>query len=65
MRDKNLGGMPPPKTRNEMERNLALTFEDTLKKLKSKDKSLIESVVIFTAPHLEKVKSAPNKRINL
>lgn len=57
--------MPPPKTRNEMEHNLALVFEDTLKKLESKDKSLVKSVVIFTAPHLKKVKSSPNKRINL
>ena len=65
MRNENLGGMPPPKTRKEMEHNLALAFEDALRKLKSKDKSLKESVLIFTAPHLRKVKTAPNSRLNL
>jgi len=59
------GGMPTPKTRKEMEHNLALVLEDTLKKLKSEDKSLIESVIIFTSPHLEKVKNSPNGRLNL
>ena len=38
MRNENLGGMPPPKTRKEMEHNLALVFEDSIKKLKSNDK---------------------------
>ncbi|SDI27551.1 hypothetical protein SAMN04489796_1099 [Winogradskyella thalassocola] len=57
--------MPPPKTRKEMEHNLALVFEDTLKKLESNDKSLKGSVLIFTAPHLKKVKSTPNFRLNL
>tara|TARA_R110000765_G_scaffold341862_1_gene431986 strand:+ start:7837 stop:8088 length:252 start_codon:yes stop_codon:yes gene_type:complete len=65
MSNENLGGMPPLKTRKELEHNLALVFEDSLKKLKSNDKSLKESVLIFTAPHLKKVKSAPNSRLNL
>jgi hypothetical protein len=37
--NKNLGGMSPPKTRREMEHNLALVFEDTLNKLKSNDEN--------------------------
>ena len=65
MRNENLGGMPPPKTRKEMEHNLALAFEDTIRKLKSNDKRSKESVLIFTAPHLKKVKDAPNSRLNL
>ena len=65
MRNKNLGGMPPPKTRKEMEHNLALVFEDTLRKLKSSDESSKESVLIFTAPHLKRVKTVPNSRLNL
>ncbi|WP_338357465.1 hypothetical protein [Yeosuana marina] len=65
MKNRNLGGMPPPKTRKEMEHNLALVYEDTIKKLGSKDKSAIDSVLIFTAPHLKKVKSIPNSRLNL
>ncbi len=65
MKTSNLGGMPPPKTRKEMEHNLALVYEDTLKKLKSKNESSIGSLLVFTAPHLEKVKSAPNSRLNL
>ena len=62
---KNTQGMPPPLTRKEMEHNLALVFEDTIKKLKSKDKTLIQSVMMSTSPHLEKVKSSPNGRLNL
>ncbi len=65
MENRNLRGVPPLKTRKEMEHNLALVFEDTLRKLKSNDKRLKESVLIFTAPHLKKVKSAPNSRLNL
>jgi len=65
MRNKDLGGMPPPKTRKEMEHNLALVFEDTSKKLKSKDESLIRNVLIFTAPHLKEVKNSPNSRLDL
>jgi len=62
---KDKGGMAPPKTRKEMEHNLALVIEDTIKKVKSEDKSLIGSVATFTAPHLIKIKNSPNGRINL
>lgn len=48
-----------------MEHNLGLVFEDTLKKLNSNKKDLIQSVMIFTAPHLEKVNFSPNGRVNL
>lgn len=65
MKNKSLGGMPPPKTRKEMEHNLALVFEDTLRKLKSNDQKLKESALIFTVPHLEKVNNTPNSRLNL
>ncbi|MFT4847698.1 MAG: hypothetical protein ACI8ZO_000289 [Flavobacteriales bacterium] len=65
MKNKNLGGMTPPKTRREMEHNLALLFEDTLNKLKSNNSDSKESVFIFTAPHLKKVKTSPNSRLNL
>lgn len=55
----------PPKTRSEMEHNIALVFENVLKQVKSENKKSIGSFNYFTLPHLQKLKFLPNGRIFL
>lgn len=57
--------MTPPKTRKEMEHNLALLFEDSLRKLRNNNVNSKQNVLVFLAQNLEKIKSTPNSRINL
>lgn len=55
----------PPKTRSEMEHNIALVFENALKQIKSENKKSIGSFNHFTLPLLHKLKFLPNGRIFL
>jgi hypothetical protein len=58
-------GMPPPKTRYEMEHNLNLVIEDFTGKMESKDEGLIQNAMLTTYKHLKDVKKTPNSRINM
>lgn len=58
-------GMPPPKTRYEMEHNLNLVIEDFTAKIESKDEDLIQNAMWTTYKHLKDVKKTPNGRINM
>ncbi len=62
---KNKYGMPPPKTRYEMEHNLNLVIEDFNGKIKSKNEDLIQNAMWATYRHLKDVKNTPNGRINM
>lgn len=64
MKNKNVG-MPPPKTRYEMEHNLNLVIEDFTSKIESGDKDLIKNAMWATYKHLKDVKRTPNGRINM
>ncbi|MFN4149493.1 MAG: hypothetical protein ACK4IX_00985 [Candidatus Sericytochromatia bacterium] len=63
--NKNKYGMPPPKTRYEMEHNLNLVIEDFDRKIKSKNEDLIKNAIWATYRHLKDVKETPNGRINM
>lgn len=54
--------MPPPSTRAEFEHNIALSFENALKKLGSNQ--LDPFFVQRTLPQLKDIKFLPNGRIN-
>lgn len=58
-------GMPPPKTRSEMEHNLNLAVEDFTGKIESKNEDLIRNAMWATYEHLKEVKKLPNRRINM
>lgn len=58
-------GMPPPKTRSEMEHNLNLAVEDFTGKIESKNEDLIRNAMWATYKHLKEVKKLPNGRINM
>lgn len=58
-------GFPPPATRIEMESNLYLVVEDTIRKIDSGNEELIQNVAWATLPHLKMVKKLPNGRVNL
>ncbi len=58
-------GMPPPKSRYEMEHNLNLVIEDFTGKIESKDEDLIKNAMWATYRHLKDVKKTPNGRINM
>lgn len=58
-------GMPPPKTRSELEHNLNLVIEDFKGKIDSKNEELIKNAVQATYRHLKEVKKLPNGRINM
>jgi len=62
---KNKYGMPPPKTRFEMEHNLNLVIEDFTGKIESKNDDLIQNAMWATYKHLKDVKKTPNGRINM
>ena len=55
----------PPKTRREMEHNIALVFENAFKQVKSESKKSIGSFNHLTLPLLHKLKFLPNGRIFL
>jgi len=55
----------PPKTRSEMEHNIALVFENVLKQIKSENKKSIGTFNHFTLPQLQKLKFLSNGRIFL
>jgi hypothetical protein len=63
--NKNKYGMPPPRTRYEMEHNLGLVIEDFTAKIESKDEGLIQNAIWATYRHLKDVKKTPNGRINM
>ena len=58
-------GMPPPKTRFEMEHNLNLVIEDFTGKMESKNEDLKQNALLTTCRHLKDVKKTPNGRINM
>lgn len=58
-------GMPPPKTRYEMEHNLNLVIEDFNGKIESGNQDLIQNAMWATYRHLKDVKKTPNGRINM
>lgn len=62
---KNKYGMPPPRTRNEMEHNLHLVIENFTAKIESKDEAIIQNAMWATYRHLKDVKKTPNGRINM
>lgn len=62
---KNKYGMPPPKTRFEMEHNLNLVIDDFNRKIESKNEDLIQNAMWATYRHLKDVKKSPNGRINM
>lgn len=58
-------GMPPPKTRCEMEHNLSLVIEDFIGKMESGNNDLIKNAMWATHRHLKDVKKTPNGRVNM
>lgn len=58
-------GMPPPKTRYEMEHNLYLALEDFKRKMESENEDLIQNALWATVRHLKEVKFTPNRRIDV
>ncbi|MDD4226618.1 MAG: hypothetical protein PHU98_09540 [Mariniphaga sp.] len=65
MRRKSKYGFPPPNNRIEFEHNLALIYEEGLRKSKSKNKDVFENFVWAVGNDLKKVNFLPNGRINL
>ena len=65
MMNKSKYGMPPPKTRCEMEHNLSLVIEDFNGKIESGNQDLIQNAMWATYRHLKDVKKTPNGRINM
>lgn len=62
---KNKYGMPPPRTRYEMEHNLCLVIENFTAKIESKNEELIKNATMTTYKYLKDVKKTPNGRINM
>ncbi|MGV1021214.1 MULTISPECIES: hypothetical protein [Empedobacter] len=58
-------GMPPPKTRFEMEHNFYLALEDFNQKMDSENKDLIQNAIWATGRHLKEVRMTPNHRIDV
>lgn len=58
-------GMPPPKTRYEMEHNFYLALEDFKRKMDSGNKDLIQNALWATGRHLQEVRETPNHRIDV
>ena len=54
-----------PKTRSEMEHNIALVFENSLNQVNSEEEFIISSFAQFTLPHLQSLQLLPNGRILL
>lgn len=54
-----------PRTRKEMEHNIALVFENSLNQVNSEDEVTISSFAYFTLPHLQSLQLLPNGRILL
>lgn len=65
MRKKSKYGMPPPKIRKEFEHNVNLVLEEILKARDDDNLDLIRNRMVFTIPHLKRVRQLPNKRIDL
>lgn len=57
--------MPPPKIRKEFEHNVNLVLEEILKASDDDNLDLIRNRMVFTIPHLKRVRQLPNKRIDL
>lgn len=57
--------MPPPATRKEFEHNVFLVLEDVLRAIDTKDEELIQNKGWATIPHLKRIKSQPNGRLDL
>lgn len=65
MRKKSKYGMPPLKTRKEFEHNVNLVLEEILKASDDENLDLIRNRMVFTIPHLKRVRQLPNRRIDL
>lgn len=62
--DNNKYGMPPPKSRRELEHNLFLLAEDTHGKVESGNDDLLRNLYWATYPHIKNIKNHPNGRLN-
>lgn len=62
---KNSGRMITPDNRSEFENNLFLVIEDAKEKIEENNEDVLGSFAYFTLPHLKKVKTLPNGRVNL
>lgn len=65
MRKMSKYGFPPLTDRIEFEHNLALIYEEGLRKLQSKNKEIYANFVWAVGNDLQKVNFLPNGRINL
>ncbi|WP_027393241.1 hypothetical protein [Aquimarina latercula] len=65
MRKKSKYGMPPPKTRKEFEHNINLVLEEVFEASDKNNLELIRNRMVFTIPHLERVRYLPNRRLDL
>ncbi|HAS44766.1 MAG TPA: hypothetical protein DCS93_30080 [Microscillaceae bacterium] len=65
MKKKSKYGMPPPSSRIEFEHNIDLLLENAKGVIDSGNKDLIRNKLWATLPHLKKVSSLPNGRMDL
>lgn len=58
-------GMPPPCSRREFEHNMNLLIEDVKRAFDTNDKEFIMNKCWASLPHIKKLKSLPNKRLDI
>lgn len=58
-------GMPPPRSRREMEHNINLLLEDIERAFDTNDEEFIRNKCWASLPHIKKLKYLPNQRIHI